>query len=137
LCDLEDPADVGHDRGRCRLGQAAGDSVGDLARRNFTINALLLDSETNEVLDSVGGRDDLQAGIICAIGSPSEHFREDRLRMIRAVHEADALVSATMKRLTEIFTDERQWSRSENVSTEDLRAALQRYRSFFGRLLAV
>jgi len=60
----------------------------------------------------------------------------------KAVHEADALVSATMKRLTEIFTDERQnlerqWDRSENVSTEDLRVALQRYRSFFGRLLAI
>jgi hypothetical protein len=60
----------------------------------------------------------------------------------KAVHEADALVSATMKRLAEIFTDERQklerqWDRSENISTEDLRVALQRYRSFFGRLLAI
>jgi hypothetical protein len=60
----------------------------------------------------------------------------------KAVQEADALVSATIKRLAEIFADERQkleqqWDRSENVSTEDLRVALQRYRSFFARLLAI
>jgi hypothetical protein len=60
----------------------------------------------------------------------------------KAVQEADALVSATVKRLAEIFADERQkleqqWDRSENISTEDLRVALQRYRSFFARLLAI
>jgi hypothetical protein len=60
----------------------------------------------------------------------------------KAVEEADALVSATIKRLAEIFADERQkleqqWDRSENISTEDLRIALQRYRSFFARLLAI
>jgi hypothetical protein len=60
----------------------------------------------------------------------------------RAVQEADALVSATMTRLTEIFANERrtleqQWDRSEDISTEDFRVALRRYRSFFGRLLAI
>lgn len=60
----------------------------------------------------------------------------------RAVEEADALVSKTMKRLAEIFSDERQkleqqWDRSENISTEDFRVALRRYRSFFARLLAI
>jgi hypothetical protein len=60
----------------------------------------------------------------------------------RAVEEADALVSQTMKRLAEIFSDERQkleqqWDRSENISTEDFRVALRRYRSFFARLLAI
>jgi len=59
-----------------------------------------------------------------------------------AVQEADALVSVTMKRLAEIFGAERQkleqqWDRSENISTEDLRVALRRYRSFFARLLAI
>jgi hypothetical protein len=59
-----------------------------------------------------------------------------------AVEQADALVSATMKRLAEIFAAERQkleqqWDRSENISTEDLRVALRRYRSFFARLLAI
>jgi poly(A) polymerase len=60
----------------------------DVRRRDFTINALLLDPETNEVLDFVGGREDLRAGIIRAIGRPEERFREDKLRMIRAVRFA-------------------------------------------------
>ena len=60
----------------------------DVRRRDFTINALLLDPDTNEVLDFVGGRDDLNAGIIRAIGHPEERFREDKLRMVRAVRFA-------------------------------------------------
>ena len=60
----------------------------DVKRRDFTINALLLDPETNEVLDFVGGRDDLRAGIIRAIGRPADRFSEDKLRMVRAVRFA-------------------------------------------------
>ena len=59
-----------------------------------------------------------------------------------AVEEADGLVASAMKRLAEIFADERaklesQWGRGDQVSTEDLRLALRRYRSFFGRLLSI
>jgi len=60
----------------------------DVQRRDFTINGLLLDPETNEVFDFVGGRDDLRTGIIRAIGRPEERFREDKLRMLRAVRFA-------------------------------------------------
>lgn len=60
----------------------------DVKRRDFTINALLLDPETNEILDFVGGRDDLRAGIIRAIGDAEARFREDKLRMVRAVRFA-------------------------------------------------
>ena len=60
----------------------------DVKRRDFTINGLLLDPQTKEVLDYVGGRDDLRAGIIRAIGNPEERFREDKLRMLRAVRFA-------------------------------------------------
>jgi poly(A) polymerase len=60
----------------------------DVQRRDFTINGLLLDPETNEILDFVAGRDDLRAGIIRAIGRPEERFREDKLRMLRAVRFA-------------------------------------------------
>lgn len=60
----------------------------DVKRRDFTINGLLLDPRTNEVLDYVGGREDLRAGIIRAIGQPEERFREDKLRMLRAVRFA-------------------------------------------------
>ena len=60
----------------------------------------------------------------------------------RAVEQADNLVAGAMKRLAERFAEERarlegQWDRKESVSTEDLRLALRRYRSFFGRLLSV
>ena len=59
-----------------------------------------------------------------------------------AVERADALVAETMQRLAEMFADERtrlekQWDRGDNVTTEDLRVALQRYRAFFDRLLNV
>jgi len=60
----------------------------DVKRRDFTINGLLLDPQTYEVLDYVCGRDDLRAGIIRAIGQPEERFREDKLRMLRAVRFA-------------------------------------------------
>jgi len=59
-----------------------------------------------------------------------------------AVQRADALVANTMKRIAEVFAAERQnleqqWDRGDNVTTEDLRIALQRYRTFFDRLLSV
>ncbi len=58
------------------------------------------------------------------------------------VEQADGLVAVTMKRLADMFAAERarlegQWDRGGNVSTEDHRLALRRYRTFFGRLLAV
>ena len=60
----------------------------------------------------------------------------------RAVQEADALVALVTKRLSEVFTNERtslerQWGEGDEISTEDLRVALRRYRSFFERLLTL
>jgi hypothetical protein len=60
----------------------------------------------------------------------------------KAVEEADTLVAEVMKRLAEVFANERsqlesEWERSEKVSTEDLRIAMRRYRSFFERLLSI
>jgi poly(A) polymerase len=60
----------------------------DVQRRDFTINGLLLDPEKNEVLDFVGGQEDLRAGIIRAIGDPELRFTEDKLRMLRAIRFA-------------------------------------------------
>ena len=60
----------------------------DAARRDFTINGLMLDPATGEVLDFVGGQDDLKAGIVRAIGEPERRFAEDKLRMLRAVRFA-------------------------------------------------
>jgi hypothetical protein len=59
-----------------------------------------------------------------------------------AVVQADELVANAIKRLAEVFATERhkleaEWDKTDNVSTEDLRVALRRYRSFFDRLLSV
>ena len=59
-----------------------------------------------------------------------------------AVQEADSLVAEMMRRLAEVFANERehlerQWREGQDVSTEDLRVALKRYRSFFDRLLSI
>jgi poly(A) polymerase len=60
----------------------------DVQRRDFTINGLLMRHDTGEVLDFVGGRADLNAGVLRAIGEPSRRFAEDKLRMLRGVRFA-------------------------------------------------
>ncbi len=60
----------------------------DVRRRDFTINGLMLDPATGDVQDFVGGREDLRAGLVRAIGDPEQRFREDKLRMVRAVRFA-------------------------------------------------
>jgi len=60
----------------------------DVQRRDFTINGLLMRHDTGEVLDFIGGRNDLAAGIIRAIGEATRRFAEDKLRMLRAVRFA-------------------------------------------------
>jgi poly(A) polymerase len=82
-------SDVGYSDGRHPDRVVYSDSPEqDAQRRDFTINALLLDPESQQVLDFVGGRDDLRAGIIRAIGRPQDRFGEDKLRMVRAVRFA-------------------------------------------------
>ena len=82
-------SDIGYSDGRhpdqVRFSQSARE---DVERRDFTINGLLLDPVKNKVLDFVGGRKDLDAGIIRAIGDPELRFSEDKLRMLRAVRFA-------------------------------------------------
>ncbi|MDR7423461.1 MAG: CCA tRNA nucleotidyltransferase [Armatimonadota bacterium] len=68
-----------------------GDLATDAARRDFTINALYLDPRTGTVRDLVGGQADLAARVVRAVGDPAERFREDRLRMLRAVRLATEL----------------------------------------------
>ncbi len=57
----------------------------DALRRDFTVNAFFYDSKTSRILDCVGGMEDLRKKIIRAIGNPEDRFREDALRLIRAV----------------------------------------------------
>ena len=63
----------------------------DAKRRDFTINGMFFDPEKNEVIDFVGGRSDLEAKLVRAIGDPAARFSEDRLRMLRAVRFATVL----------------------------------------------
>ncbi|HXX18168.1 MAG TPA: CCA tRNA nucleotidyltransferase [Candidatus Acidoferrum sp.] len=116
-------SDIGYSDGRHpdRVVYASSPQE-DVKRRDFTINALLLDPETGEVLDFVGGREDLRAGIIRAIGRPEERFREDKLRMVRAVRFAArfryAIHSATFSAIVKLAPEVHQ------VSAERLRDEL-------------
>lgn len=63
----------------------------DLARRDFTVNAMAFDLEANAVIDPFGGKRDLENGIIRAVGDPETRFREDALRILRAFRFAARL----------------------------------------------
>jgi poly(A) polymerase len=88
----------------------------DVQRRDFTINGLMLDPLDGErILDYVGGQEDIQRGIVRTIGEPEQRFREDKLRMMRAVrfaarfeYEIDA---ATFASIRELAPEIRQVSR--------------------------
>ncbi|MGZ3431601.1 MAG: CCA tRNA nucleotidyltransferase [Isosphaeraceae bacterium] len=60
----------------------------DAARRDFTINGMFMDPESSQVIDYVGGLDDLRNQVLRAIGDPAERFREDKLRLLRAIRFA-------------------------------------------------
>lgn len=99
--------------------------TGSPSRRDAAPQRLFAEAESSELQTAW---DNIQAGFV------------DEPR--RAVEAADHLVANTMKRLAAAFADERQrlesqWGRGDDVSTEDLRIALQRYRAFFARLLSV
>ena len=64
------------------------DIEGDVKRRDLTINALFYDIESGEVVDLVGGVDDLKKGIVRTVGKPEDRFGEDRLRILRAIRFA-------------------------------------------------
>jgi poly(A) polymerase len=77
--------------GRRPVGVVFTDAAGDVARRDFTINALLLDPEEALVFDHVGGRADLEARCLRVVGDPSARLNEDRLRILRGIRFAAGL----------------------------------------------
>jgi len=109
-------SDVGYSDGRhpdaVRYSKTAEE---DVHRRDFTINGLLLDPLTDEVLDYVDGRSDLERKTIRTIGDPRQRFREDKLRMMRAARFAARLgyeiEPNTMSAIRELARDIHQVSR--------------------------
>jgi hypothetical protein len=125
-------ARAGHEPGRAARGvepppinPTAAASAGAAVARAHDKSPLFAEQDASELRRQWS---DVQAGFV------------DEPR--RAVQQADGLVADVMRRLAETFASERanlehQWDRGDDVTTEDLRIALQRYRSFFDRLLAV
>jgi len=83
--------DVGIADGRHPAAVEPSSREEDVERRDFTINGLLEDPRTGEVVDLVGGLEDLRAGIVRAIGDPARRFEEDALRLLRGVRFAARL----------------------------------------------
>ncbi len=104
----------------------------DALRRDFTVNGLFEDPETGEIIDHVGGRADLAAGILRAIGDPDTRLAEDRLRALRAVRFAArfslAVDPATEAAVRRVARDLRAVSR-ERVGNELRRMLAHRTRA--------
>jgi tRNA nucleotidyltransferase/poly(A) polymerase len=84
-------ADADYHDGRRPVSVRPATIEEDVQRRDFTINGMFRDPDSDAVLDFVGGQADLAAGVIRAIGDPATRFHEDRLRMLRAVRLAARL----------------------------------------------
>ena len=113
---------------------------------------------TADIAKTTDGNERARTDGPASLFAPVSLFTEDEARDFRkrweqvqtefvdeprgSVEKADQLVASTIKRLAEVFANERsrlehEWAKGDNVSTEDLRQALRKYRSFFDRLLAV
>ena len=84
-------SDLDYSDGRHPDAVRFGNELDDALRRDFTINGMFYDVSDERVIDHVGGRQDLDAKLICAIGDPDRRFAEDHLRMLRAVRFAARL----------------------------------------------
>lgn len=84
-------SDAAYLDGRHPTGVTFSSPEQDAQRRDFTINGMFFDPLKNELVDFVNGRADLQARVLRAIGQPADRFREDRLRLLRAVRFAATL----------------------------------------------
>jgi len=127
--------DAAYTDGRHPAGVTFSTAPEDAQRRDFTINGLFLDPLSGEVLDHVGGREDLAAGIVRAIGVPAMRFGEDHLRMLRAVRFAaafgfalDGETRAAIEKMTHLVT---------TVSPERIAAELRAMVSRPGRRRAL
>lgn len=104
----------------------------DAQRRDFTINGIFFDPVAKEVVDFVGGQDDLKRRLLRAIGNPRLRLREDKLRMLRAVRFAAAfeltIESETLRAIQEMAADIDSVS-AERVGMEIRRMLLDPHRA--------
>lgn len=87
----DDGYEVSEEGGRILRDNVFGDRDSDARRRDFSVNALYYDPVEGVLLDYVGGFDDLNAGILRMIGNPARRFREDPVRLLRAVRFSSRL----------------------------------------------
>ena len=85
------PTETCEDSGRILSDNTFGDAAADARRRDFTVNALLYNPQDETIIDYIGGFADLRARRLAIIGDPSKRFREDPLRILRAVRLAAKL----------------------------------------------
>lgn len=81
-------SDAGYSDGRRPDSVTFGDAQADALRRDFTINGIFFDPVSGRLIDYVGGQDDLEKGVVRAIGQADERIEEDKLRMLRGVRFA-------------------------------------------------
>ena len=96
----------------------------DAQRRDFTVNGLFCDPESGEVIDFVGGLVDMEAQVIRAIGDPVARFREDHLRMLRAVRFSSVLEFRLDADTREAIARHAEWINrvsAERIATELVR----------------
>lgn len=121
--------DVEHFDGRRPAKIAFSSAKEDAKRRDFTINGMFYDPLKEEVLDFVGGREDLKARILRAIGDPHERMREDYLRMIRAVRLACRL-RFTIEEKTQAAIRAHARDLLPSVAIERIMQEMEKARSF-------
>ncbi|MHC4225621.1 MAG: CCA tRNA nucleotidyltransferase [Planctomycetota bacterium] len=116
--------DVGIADGRHPKRVKFGSAREDALRRDFTINGMFEDPQTEEILDFVGGERDLEAGLVRSIGTPADRFREDYLRVLRAVRFATCLDFVIEAETLRAVSEQAQGVRK--VSAERIRDELTR-----------
>jgi poly(A) polymerase len=111
-----------YEDGRHPAGISFSSARDDALRRDFTVNGLLMDTATAEIIDYVGGKSDIEKKIIRTIGDPDSRFREDYLRMMRAIRFA-ANLGFTIDDAT-LRAIEANASRIKEISAERLQEEL-------------
>jgi tRNA nucleotidyltransferase (CCA-adding enzyme) len=123
---------------------SVGTLLDDLARRDFTVNAIAYDEDNSEYIDPHGGRDDLRLNLLRCVGKPEERFNEDALRLLRAIRFAitkgfkihssveKALHSRLLtKKLKECVSEERKREELHRCFKHDTLLTLQHLTNFW------